>query len=199
MTKSEMNHMTGKGFSINQKGNANTKYLVGAGVAIVLIIGALFLLDISYDNKDQRLRADVEDQQRKIEANFDKMWKTISQTAQVTSKYKDDFKDAFTSMIGARYEKGAGQAMLWIKEQNPNLDASMYKKIQTIIEASRISFEREQRKLSQMGAAHKKMFTTKPSMWFLSGEPVEIQIISSGKTKKVMQTGEENDINVFGK
>ena len=174
------------------------KVLVGIGVAVVLLVMTLFLMDISYDNKDQRLRQDVADQQRKIETNFDKMWKTIKQQAQITEQYKNDFKDIFTGLIEGRYKNGNGQMMMWIKEQNPNLDASMYKKIMTTIEATRTSFDREQRKLSEMAAAHAKIFVTKPSKWFVSGEPVEVKIISSKKTKNVIETGEENDINVFG-
>ena len=176
------------------------KAIVASVIGVVMIGLIVFLMDISYDNREQRLRTDVLDQERKIEANYDKMWKTISQQAQVLDKYADDFKEIYKGMMTGRYGDGGSKAMWqWLKEHNPEIDASIYKKIMTTVEATRTSFEREQRRLSEMAASHMKLYVTKPAKWFVNGEPVEIQIVSSKKTKKVMETGEENDVDLFNK
>lgn len=49
----------------------------------------------------------------------------------------------------------------------------------------------------EMEEEDKKLFTTKPAKWFTSGEPREITIISSTKAKKVIETGVDDDIDVF--
>jgi hypothetical protein len=67
----------------------------------------------------------------------------------------------------------------------------------TLIEAERHAFEREQGKLSQLSAAETKLYTMIPSKFFLSGEPTKIQIISSEKTKAIVESGKEDDIEIF--
>lgn len=173
--------------------------LIAAGVFGIVLVGfVIFIMNYSYENAEQRLRTDVQDQERKIEANLDKMIKTISQQAQVTQKYAEDFKEVALGMVQGRYGENGSQAMFqWLKEHNISIDADIYKKIMTTIEATRMSFEREQRRLSEMAAEHKKMYVTVPSKWFVEGEPVVIKIISSATTKNIIKTGEENDINVF--
>lgn len=174
------------------------KLLAAGAFGVILIAVIVFFMNISYENAEQRLRTDVEKQERNIEANLDKMIKTIAQQAQVTEKYAADFKEVALGMVQGRYGDNGSQAMFqWLKEHNLSIDADIYKKIMTTVEATRMSFEREQRTLSLMAAEHKKMYVTIPAKWFVEGEPVKIQIISSAKTKDIIKTGEENDIDVF--
>jgi hypothetical protein len=173
------------------------KGIVAAFIGLAVIIIPVALMYMNYNNQDANLRADVLDQQRKIEARFDTMWKTIAQAAEIKESYKNDFKEIWTDLIRGRYENGAGQVMAWIKEQNPQMDSTIYTKLMTLVESERHGFEREQGKLSQLAAAHQKLFTTRPSMWFLSGKPVEITIISSEKTKAIVESGKEDDIEIF--
>ncbi len=187
-----------KGSFMDRSGNATVKTLVALAIGIVFLLGAGLLMNISYDNKDARLRADVTDQERKMESNFDKMSKVILQQAQITSKYAADFKDVYKGMMTGRYGKDGSKAMFqWIKEHNPSLDASVYKKLMTTVEAQRQGFDREQRKLSLLAAAHQKLFTTAPAKWFTAGVPVEITIVSSTKTKTIMKTGVDDDTDLF--
>jgi hypothetical protein len=173
---------------------------VFAGLGVIILLVGLFMMDMTYDNQEQRLRQDVADQQRKIEANFDKMWKVISQQVQVADKYAGDFKEVCKSWVKGRYgDNGSQAAFQWLKEHNVNIDSSIYKKLMTTIEAERMSFEREQRRLSELAAAHAKIFVTKPSKWFVDGQPVKVEMISSKKTKSIMETGEENDVGLFNK
>ena len=45
---------------------------------------------------------------------------------------------------------------------------------------------------------HTNLCTTYPSKWFVSNkEPIEYTIISSTKSKATMETGLDDDINVF--
>jgi len=178
----------------------NKKWIILTGVVISFVALIIFLMDITYDNRDQRLRNATADQERKIEANLDKNWKTVAQEVQVLGKYADDFKEVVFGMMKGRYgDQGSTAMFQWLKEHNVQLDATVYKKVMTTIEATRLSFEREQRVLSEIAKQHADLFVTKPAKWFISGEPVKITIISSEKTKAIINDGEENKIDLFKK
>jgi len=180
---------------MNEKAKKKMYVFVGVGVAITAFI--LFMMDMSYDNTEQRLRTSFEDQGRKIEANMDTMWKTISQQTQIAGKYADDFKAIFKDIAAGRAQ--SGKMMTWIKEQNPNLDSDIYKKVMNTVESARMNFERQQRIASEIAKEHKNMFVTKPAKWFVSGEPVQFEVISSTRTKEVMKTRKDDDVDLFKK
>lgn len=174
------------------------KLIVGIGTFVVLMVITLLLMDINYDNAHQRLLADIKAQEQKIESNYDKMFKTIAQQAQVTKNYFSEFKEIYKGIMVGRYGDGGSKAMWqWLKEANPQAPSDLHIKLMNTIEASRTSFDREQQRLANMSAEDKKLFTTKPAKWFTSGEPREITIISSTKAKKVIETGVDDDIDVF--
>lgn len=181
----------------DRKALAKKKMWIFVIIGVVVTGFVLFMMDMNYDNKEQRLRTSFEDQERKIEANMDTMWKSISQTAQIADKYAGDFKEMF-KLIAAGREK-SGTMMTWIKEQNPNLDADVYKKLMNTVESARMSFERQQRVASEIAREHKNMYVTKPSKWFVSGDPVQFEVISSTRTKEAMKTRKDDDVDLFNK
>jgi hypothetical protein len=66
------------------------------------------------------------------------------------------------------------------------------------IESERAGFFMEQKQLIDLNNEHRIIRQTFPSSMFIGGRPdIKITIISSDATKKVMETGKENDINVF--
>ena len=88
--------------------------------------------------------------------------------------------------------------MSWITEHNPEFDTSLYKDLMRSIEAERTKFAREQKVLIGIKEQHDNMRTRLPSSVFVGGRPeIEIQLVTSGKTKEAFATGEENDIDLF--
>jgi hypothetical protein len=70
----------------------------------------------------------------------------------------------------------------------------------TSIEAQRTSFTREQAKLIDLQREHNNLLQTLPSSIFVGGrEPIEVKIVTSGKTNKSFATGEDNDVDLFDK
>ena len=174
------------------------KIIASLGITMLVLGSILLLMDIHYYNAHERLVADIKAQEQKIESNYDKMFKTIAQHAQVTKNYFSEFKEIYKGIMTGRYGDGGSKAMWqWLKEANPQAPPDLHLKLMNTIEASRMSFDREQQKLANMSAEDKKLFTTKPAKWFTSGEPREVTIISSTKTKNVMKTGVDDDIDVF--
>lgn len=177
------------------------KVVLGGILTIVaaLGIGALVMY-FNYSNQEIRLRNQAEAQRGKIEAVYDQMWKIISQKAQVSEQYKDGFKEIYTGIIVGRYSQGDGTLMKWIQESNPNFDASLYKEVMQSIEVERQNFTREQEVMIDLVREHTNLLNVFPSSIFLSSrKAIEYTIISSTKSKEVMQSGKDDDVDLFKK
>ena len=88
--------------------------------------------------------------------------------------------------------------MKWITESNPTFDVSLYKDLMASIEAERAGFFMEQKRLVDLNNEHRIIRQTFPASIFIGGRSdIAITIVSSDATKKVMETGKENDIDIF--
>lgn len=168
-------------------------------VSITTFVIIIALVGISSSNKEVKLRSSITAQKEVVEAFYDKLWKVISQKAQVAEQYKGAFKEIYPQLIEGRYgnEKG-GTLMKWITESNPTFDVSLYKDLMLSIEAERAGFFMEQKRLVDLNNEHRIIRNTFPSSIFVGSRPdIEIVIVSSDATKKVIETGKENDIDLF--
>ena len=172
-------------------------------IALLVILGcgaATFAgMYFSYNNKEIALRAKAEAQVGKIEGVHDKMWKVIQQKAQVTTEYKDAFAEIYPDIISGRYSgEGDGSLMKWVTESNPNFDTSLYTDLMQSIEILRSEFQRNQETMLDLVREHKTLCTTYPGRWFISNTmEIEYTVISSTKSKVVMETGIDDDVKLF--
>jgi hypothetical protein len=174
--------------------------IIGIVVAIVIAVFGLTTLTMyfTYNNKDAKLRAQVEAQRGKIESVHDKMWKVLQQKAQVSNEYKVAFSEIYPALIEGRYSQGDGSLMKWIQEANPNFDTSLYKDLMQSIEIQRTEFQKVQERMLDIIREHNVLLTTVPSKWFISNtEPIEYTVISSTRSKTVMETGLDDDVSLF--
>lgn len=167
-------------------------------VGILLVIGIIFTgVYFNCNNNEVNLRNEATAQQGNIEAVYDKMWKIIQQKAQVTDKYKDAFSKIYPQLISGRYDKGDGSLMKWIQESNPNFDTSLYKDLMQSIEVERSEFQIEQKKMLDIIREHETLCNSYPSKWFISNkEPIKYTVISSTRSKQVMQTGIDDNVDL---
>jgi len=175
------------------------KGLIVGAVALVTLGIICAIVGISASNKEIKLRSKITAQKEVCEAYYDKMWKVVSQKAQVAEKYEETFKDIYPKLIDGRYgdEKG-GTLMKWIQESNPDFDTKLYSDLNLSIQAERAGFVAEEEMLIDLNNQHRIIRQTFPSSLFIGSRPdIEIIIVSSDDTKKVMTTGKENDIDVF--
>jgi hypothetical protein len=173
------------------------------GVITVLVIGVIIAgMYISTSNREIDLRNLIAQQESVREANFDKMWKVISQKAQIPGQYKNDFKEVYTPLIEGRYsgDKG-GMFMKWIQEHNPKFEgAALYKDLMTSIESLRESFFQEQKKLVSIKKQHDDLLMKFPSSIFVGSRGrIDVKVVSSTKTKEIVGSGIEDDISLFNK
>ena len=177
------------------------------GIIKLFIVGLLALASIvglsmyfSYNNTEISLRKQSEAQRGKVEGVYDKMWKIIQQKAEVSNEYKEAFKEIYPEIINGRYSTGDGSLMKWIQESNPNFDTSLYKDLMASIEIYRTEFQHAQERMLDIIREHSTLCETYPSKFFISNKtPIEYTIISSTKSKATMETGIDDDVELFKK
>lgn len=178
----------------------NKAILTGGIVVLILACVSMFCLRMSYNNKEIEYRNLSDAQRTVISTHYDEMWKILQQQAQVTNEYKDGFKEIFTGIIGGRYDKGDGSLMKWIQESNPNFDASMYKELMVSIKSERKAFTTCQDRMIDIVNQHKNLVTTEPSKWFISNvTPIEFTPITSSRTNNAMESGIDDEVDLFKK
>jgi hypothetical protein len=168
-------------------------------VILLLGLGVYFICYFSYNNKEISLRNQIEAQKGKIEGVHDKMWKVLQQKAQVSNEYKEAFSEIYPAIMEGRYSgNGDGSLMKWVTEQNPNFDTSLYKDLSQSIEVLRTEFQKSQERMLDLIREHKTLCEAFPGRWFITNvNPIEYTVISSTKSKVVMDTGLDDDIKLF--
>lgn len=170
---------------------------LAVGVFFAIVIGSMY---VSASNGEIELKNQGTAQEQVCKNNFDAMFKKIAQIAEVSDQYKETFKEIYPALIEGRYKNDGNALMKWIQESNPNFDTKLYSKLVDVIESSRDSFKHEQDKLADIVREHNNLLEKWPSSMFVGGRPkLNVTFVSSGKTKEVYRTGEENDIDVFKK
>lgn len=183
-----------------QEGNRSNKKKAGIIIGLIVVVlgltTAIYGVNVSNSEIDLRNQASAQDDMRG--AYFDKMWKTIQQQAEVSNEYKEAFAEIYPELIEGRYSQGDGALMKWIQEANPDFDASLYKKLMNTIEAQREGFFNEQKKLRSIMQQHENLRLKWPSSMFVGGrEKLDYEMVTSKKTKNIMESGEENDVELF--
>lgn len=182
------------------------KGLLFAGTIIAVLAIIVLFMYVNISNKEVDRRNQVTAQQKACEANFDKMYKTIAQLAQIPEQYaktsKEAFKEIYPDLISGRYQNDNGTFMKWITESNPTYDMAsigkLYEKLAVAIEANRAEFFMEQKKLISYQQEHKNILQKWPGSWLLSRDTITITIITSTYSEQVYKTGKDDNVELFG-
>ncbi len=173
---------------------------------VVFMFGAFAVMGgVSFFNESTR---QINAYNGKLDANnadFDKMWKTIQQVAQVPDQHKDGFKEVMSSYASARSEGAAGDGDTFLsvmQEAVPDFSANaqLFAKIQTVVESQREGFSMRQKELRQMKVTHDDLIGTFPGLFynsFVGHDQLVAVVVTSGKTKEAFATGEDNDVDLF--
>ena len=172
--------------------------LLIVGVCL-LVLGSIWIgLYVNYSNQERSIVNLASAQEQANTAIFDKVWKVISQKAQVSEKYKNSFEQIYTKIMSARYSAKDGSLMKWIQEQNPNFDSSIYTNLMDTIQGQREEFAQVQIKLRDIKREHDNLRTLFPSSLFVGRRAeLKVTIVTSEATAEVFKTGKENNVKVF--
>jgi len=121
---------------------------------IVIAVFAVLLLGVmggcgaivgSYNgavSQENSIKAQYEQNQN----NYSNYFSKLKEAAQVPAMYTEDLEKIYGKLMEGR--KGSDQELFrFIQEASPNVDASLYKNLQALIEAGRDSFQTDQKTL----------------------------------------------------
>jgi hypothetical protein len=172
-------------------------------VALFLIIG-VFSSGVGINNTAVDHEASVKAQYEQNKNNYDNYFKKLLEVSQVSEMYRDDLKDVYDGAMQGRYGKDGSKAVFqWIQEKNPDFDASLYHKIQDIIEAGRNSFEADQKSLIDRKRAYFDVFlkrfpdnVTAGFLGFPKIDEVDYKIVTSNETEDAFESGKSDPIDI---
>jgi len=135
--------------------------------------------------------------------NYDNMWKKFKESVQVSEIFVTDLEKVYKSAIEGRYGENGSQAVFqMLKEHNPNLDASIYKRIQETIESGRNDFEENQKLLidkKRMYQTQLEIFPKNIIAGFFGFPRLNLDqfgIVTSNKTESVFETKKDDEIKL---
>lgn len=122
------------------------KFAIGCGA--FLLLGVIVIVIAASVLWGQRgtlvsLETKIDAKYHANQSDYDKMWKTFVEMADVTELQAEQFKDVYTDLISGRYED---TELLFkaVQESNPQLDSSVYTQLQRQIAADRATFSNNQ-------------------------------------------------------
>lgn len=172
-------------------------------VAVILLLAAFYVVALL--NSEATRRVYIQNKNLDNTSEFDNMWKTLANVAEVPEAKKDALKEIFNEYAAARNpnpEENNNLIMKWVQESVPNADLSEYKNLQNIVVASRAGWTMRQKELIDMYASYCTMFERIPSGPILKAfgrKQITIQIVTSTKTKSAFDSGIDDDVQLFKK
>ena len=176
-------------------------------VGIVALVVLLFAVGCSYvvgtNNSCVSFEQRIQAQYTKNQNVYDSFWKTVKEVAQVPDKYAADTKSIYEAALKGRYGADGSKAVFqFLKEQNPTLDASLYKTIQDAMQSGRRDFKNNQTVLIDIKQEYQIYIGSFPRSFVAKalGYPTinlkDFDIVTSDQTDKAFQTKKADEIKI---
>lgn len=170
-------------------------FLVSGGSAVVYGIGVR--------NEAVELETQFDAQVKGNMSTYDKVWKIITQKANISQQYSDDFARNYTAIMTGRYGNPNNRSqslMLWIQEKNPDFSTKLYEDLSHSMEALRIEFDMSQKKMIDIKRVHDNLRLKFPSSLAMFGHnELQLKLVTSSRTEKAFDTGKDDDVELFKK
>lgn len=164
------------------------------GVMVAIVVGS-YVSAYNYGNSAENELKAIKENNQNILAQYTQK---VQEAAQVPGMMKDDVKEVVTAALSGRYGADGSKAVFqWIQEQNPTVDAQLYRKIQQIIEAGRDEFKMSQTRLIDAKRAYStNLGSLWKGMWMrIAGYPKinldDFKAVTNDYAEKAFATGKE--------
>ena len=181
-----------------QKGVAGWVFLGVVSLVALVIVGS-YVTNANLGNRSERTIEATWADNKNIRSTHSLK---IMELAQIPAMYKNDIIEIYTAAISSRYGEEGSQAMFqFLKEQNPDIDASVYKAIQQEITAGRNEFKVAQTRLldqkrvyvTNLGYVWKGFWLEQAGYPMLNvgfqGGSDDFGVVLSGDTNEIFETG----------
>ena len=185
-----------------QNGNVLIGVIIAIAIILCLAVPAIFGYVSAYNlgnRTENQLTAMLENNEN-IYANGTQK---VIEIAQVPSMYAEQVSKVTREAIQGRYGQDGSKAVFqFLQEQNPQLDPSIFAKIQVVIEEFRNKFELAQRDMIDV----KRMYNTQlGSLWTgfwlgVAGYPKvdmkKFEIVTTERARRTFDTKRDQGINL---
>jgi hypothetical protein len=191
---------------------SRTAIIAGCVAGLATFIVVLFFLGyVGWSNGANKFEVDIPAQYSEMQNVYDNGWKQVMEENQIPQNYADQVKDVFQGTMTGRYGPEGSKALFqMIKEQNPQLDPSLYRKVQESIERFHAGFQASQTQIISLKQSYGTYIaaTTSGRLYNMMGSYPHIhcgvpagsaddyQIVTSGKTQSDFQNHKADQLDL---
>jgi hypothetical protein len=177
-----------------QRGNSTITLIIVVVIAVMAL--ATFMNYANYGNRTEVALDAKKESNKNILGQYGQK---VQEMGQIPAMARDDITKIVQAAIQGRYGSNGSQAAIqMIREQNPTVDPSLYRKIMQVIEAGRSDYEQGQKQQIDMVRSYRTALGNMPGSFFLSlaGYPKKPlntwDIITTGRANDVYNKGYED-------
>lgn len=182
--------------------------IVLAGLFLIglVVFGTIGLTVAGLNNTLASQEEGLKAQYKQNQNNYDNYFKKLKETAQVPDQYVEQLRRVYADALKGRYGDGGAKAVFQaVAEQNPNVDAALYKQVQQVIESGRNSFQADQKTLLDKKRVYETQLRVFPAnlvaraLGYPTVDLARYDIVTSDETDRAFETKKSAPVNVFGK
>jgi len=172
------------------------KWLIGIGAVLVIFAAVMVNGYLDFSNSANNFENQINAQYKQNQNVYDNGWKKVQEVAQVPEMYTESVKKVFVSAIQGRYgANGATATFAAIQEANPNIDSSLFLRVQQVVEDFHNRFEESQKRLLSIKQEYDNLrtATTGGRLYNTFGhyphlDLTKFDIVTSDETESAFQT-----------